>query len=53
MDEKQSEFVDDNTTAVTYSKMKDFCTLKKISESAVDWFKHNNMIVNPNFRSLS
>ena len=50
---EHSDFVNDNTTAVAYSKMKDFCTLEKESESAVDWFKHGNMIVNPNFRSLS
>ena len=43
------DFVDDNTIAVNYKNQNDlFHTLKKESESAVDWFRNNNIISNPN-----
>ena len=41
-------FADDNTIAVTCKNLNDLLhTLKKESESAVDWFRNNNMIANP------
>ena len=41
-------FADDNTIAVTCKNLNDLLrTLEKESESAVDWFKNNNMIANP------
>ena len=41
-------FADDNTIAVTCKNLNDlFRTLEKELESAVDWFKNNNMIANP------
>ena len=41
-------FADDNTIAVTCKNLNDLLrTLEKESESAVDWFRNNNMIANP------
>ena len=41
-------FADDNTIAVTCKNLNDLLrTLKKEPESAVDWFRNNNMTVNP------
>ena len=41
-------FADDNTIAVTCKNLKDLLrTLEKESESAVDWFRNNNIIANP------
>ena len=41
-------FADDNTIAVTCKNLTSLCqTLEKESESAIDWFKNNSMIANP------
>ena len=41
-------FADDNTIAVTCKNLNDLLrTLEKESESAVDWFRNNNIIANP------
>ena len=41
-------FADDNTIVVTCKNLNDLLrTLEKESESAVDCFRNNNMIVNP------
>ena len=41
-------FAGDNTIAVTCKNLNDLLhKLKKESESAVDWFRNNNMIANP------
>ena len=41
-------FADDNTIALTCKNLNDLLrTLEKESESAVDWFRNNNMIANP------
>ena len=41
-------FADDNYIAITYKNMNDLLrALEKESESAVDWFRNNNMIANP------
>ena len=41
-------FTDDNTVAVTCKDLNDLLrTLEKESESAVDWFRDNSMIANP------
>ena len=41
-------FVDDNTVATTCNNLTSLCqTLKKESKSAMDWFKNNSMIANP------
>ena len=43
-----NDFADDNTIAVTCKNMNDLLrTLEKKTESAIDWFKNNNMIANP------
>ena len=41
-------FADDNTIAVTCKNLNDLLrTLEKESESAVDWFRNNKIIANP------
>ena len=41
-------FTDDNTIAVTCKNLNDLLrTLEKESESAIDWFRNNIMIANP------
>ena len=41
-------FADDNTISVTFKNLNDLLrTLEKESESAIDWFRSNNMIGNP------
>ena len=41
-------FADDNTVAVICKNLNDLLhTLEKESESAVDWFRNNNVITNP------
>ena len=41
-------FADDNTIAVTCKNLNDLLrTIEKESESAVDWFRNNNIIANP------
>ena len=41
-------FADDNTIALTCKNLNDLLpTLEKKSESAVDWFRNNNMTANP------
>ena len=41
-------FADDSNIAVTCKNLKNlFRTYEKESESAVDWFRNNNMIANP------
>ena len=41
-------FTDDNTIAVTCKNLNDLLrTLEKELESAIDWFKNNNMVANP------
>ena len=47
-------FADDNTiSSISVEKEALRTTLEKVSEKAIDWFRRNNMIVNPNtFRSM-
>ena len=47
-------FADDNTiSSISKEKQALLTTLEKDSEKAIDWFRQNNMIVNPQkFRSL-
>ena len=41
-------FADDSTISVTFKNLNDLLrTLEKESESAIDWFRSNNMIGNP------
>ena len=41
-------FVDDNSITVTCNNLTSlYQTLEKESESAIDWFKNNSMIANP------
>ena len=41
-------FADDNTIAVTCKNLNDLLrTIEKESESAVDWFRNNKIIANP------
>ena len=42
-------FADDYTIAITCNNLNDLPhTLEKESDSVVDWFRNNNMIVHPN-----
>ena len=41
-------FADDNTISTAFKNMSNLIqTLEKESETAIEWFNHNKMIVNP------
>ena len=53
-DAKLLNFVDDNTIATFSNSVDDLITdLQKKSENAIDWFRSNEMVVNPDkFQSI-